>query len=107
MAKDLKTLDLYSELLSLPKYVEKLAPGVAPQNTKTGNAAKQPDANPTKRTLGRLKRTVKVAEVREKGIPGQPDTSQAGDLPEEMEGEKGPETKRARSTSQNAEDREL
>ncbi|KAF6761502.1 guanine-N7--methyltransferase subunit Trm82 [Ephemerocybe angulata] len=101
-AKDLKTLDLYSELLSLPKYVEKLAPGTVPQNVDVAAAdAAQPAANLTKRKLGRMKRTTKVEEVKQKVLPG---TSQGDDLPEESGEADEPETKRARSSSQTPED---
>ena len=64
----------------------------------------------TKRKLGRLRRTAKVEEAKQK-VGGSSARSETGDLPEardedeeDDDAEEGPESKRARSGTQNAEE---
>ena len=113
--QDLRSLDLYSELVSLPKYVEKPSgsEGV-PAGEGGGEQQQQGQAagSLTKRKLGRLRRTAKVEEAKQKA-GGSSARSETGDLPEardefgeeeDDDAEEGPESKRARSGTQNAEE---
>ncbi|EAU90329.1 tRNA (guanine-N7-)-methyltransferase subunit Trm82 [Coprinopsis cinerea okayama7 len=102
--KDLKAFDLYSELVSLPKYVAR-GPEVAFSTKAAGedSGAATPtaaDGGLTKRELGRLKRITRVEETKAKVLGG--GQSEAGAATPQDDAEGQPQLKRSKSESSEA-----